>query len=431
MKKWLKRLFLVLFTIVALYGIGRLSVVTYDSYVFVPRQPYLQMQTTHSIELKWQTPEKERGCVHYSNQDIIKKVCEPIETDTHHIVLKELQPGTKYKYSVDATSLDIDNDGRYFTTLYDNEVPVQRIWVIGDSGKSGPDQFKVRDEMLHHLGNNPIDLWLLLGDNAYRSGTQKQYNKNLFKPYKEQVKTLVPWAINGNHDGRRWAFYDIFDFPTQGESGGVASGSEKYYAIDNGNVHILMLDSFQGDLSKDGAMAQWLEKDLAQNKKQWTIAAFHHPAYSHGSHNSDNPKDSGGHFFKKGRLFQMRENILPILEKYDVDLMLAGHSHGYERSKLIHKHYGTSDTFTPHEHIVDDADHHYHKPHEKHAYGGAIHNVAGSAAKVDSAAYDHPAMPFSYGEMGSVLLTITPKTLQAEFVTIDGEVRDFYSISKE
>ena len=430
MKKWLKRIFLVLFTIVALYGVGRLSVVTYDSYVFVPRQPYLQMQTTNSITLKWQTPEKERGCVHYSNKDIIKKVCEAVETDKHHIVLKDLTEGTTYQYSVDASSLAIDNTNRYFTTLYDDAVE-QRIWVLGDSGKAGPDQERVRDAMMKHLNSKPLTMWLLLGDNAYRSGTQKQFNKAMFEPYKEQIKTLVPWAVNGNHDGRRWAFYDIFEFPTKGESGGIASGSEKFYAIDNGNVHIVMLDSFQGDLSKDGAMAKWLEKDLANNSKKWTIAAFHHPAYSDGSHNSDNPKDSGGHIFKKGRLFQVRENILPILEKYDVDLMLAGHSHAYERSKLIHKHYGTSDTFNPHEHIVDNADHHYHKSHNKVAYGGGIHNVAGSSSKVDTARLKHPALPFSYAQMGSVLITIKPNILQAEFVNIDGEVSDFYSIEKE
>jgi hypothetical protein len=41
----------------------------------------------------------------------------------------------------------------------------------------------------------------------------------------------------------------------------------------------------------------------------------------------------------------MRENVLPILEKHSVDMVLSGHSHSYERSHLLHCHYGDSTTF--------------------------------------------------------------------------------------
>ncbi len=43
----------------------------------------------------------------------------------------------------------------------------------------------------------------------------------------------------------------------------------------------------------------------------------------------------------------MRANALPILEANGVDLVLNGHSHSYERSKLIGGHYGSSWTLTP------------------------------------------------------------------------------------
>jgi len=431
MKKWIKRIGVTLLTIIVLYGIGRLVVVTYDSYVFVPRQPYLQMQTTNSITLKWQTPKKERGCVHYANNDIIKKICETNESDKHHVVITDLTPNTRYTYSVDSNSLKIDNTNRYFTTLNPELSPMQRIWVIGDSGKPGPDQDKVLAQMLKHLKGNALDLWLLLGDNAYSSGKQKQYNKGLFQPYVNQIKHLVPWAVNGNHDGRRWAFYNIFEFPTKGESGGIPSGSEKFYSIDSGNVHIVMLDSYQGNLDKDAPMATWLNKDLAVTNKPWIIVAFHHPAYTDGGHDSDNPNDSRGFSLKQGRLFQVRKNILPILEKYDVDLVLTGHSHDYERSKLIHQHYGTSDTFSPQKNIVDNSEHNYHKSITKTPYGGTIYNVSGSAAKKDNGRLKHPALPFSYATMGSLLLSVTPQKMHVEFITIDGEVGDFYTITKE
>ena len=37
----------------------------------------------------------------------------------------------------------------------------------------------------------------------------------------------------------------MFSFPTAGEAGGVASGTEAYYSFDYGNVHFIVLDSEQ------------------------------------------------------------------------------------------------------------------------------------------------------------------------------------------
>lgn len=50
-----------------------------------------------------------------------------------------------------------------------------------------------------------------------------------------------------------------------------------------------------------------------------------------GSHNSDN--------FWEVNMASMRDKVIPVLERYGVDLILCGHSHVYERSYLINKHY--------------------------------------------------------------------------------------------
>jgi hypothetical protein len=86
--------------------------------------------------------------------------------------------------------------------------------------------------------------------------------------------------------------------------------------------------------STTGAMLTWLTRDLAANRQPWIIAFWHHPPYSKGSHNSDT----------ETQLIEMRTNVLPILEANGVDLVLSGHSHAYERSKLIGGHYGLSTT---------------------------------------------------------------------------------------
>lgn len=68
------------------------------------------------------------------------------------------------------------------------------------------------------------------------------------------------WPTYGNHDARRWVFFDIFTFPTKAESGGIASSSEHYYSFDYANIHFVMLDTQDSDRDIDGKMLTWLKK---------------------------------------------------------------------------------------------------------------------------------------------------------------------------
>ena len=127
-------------------------------------------------------------------------------------------------------------------------------------------------------------------------------------------------------------------------------------------------------------MMTWLDNDLAQTDQPWIVAYWHHPPYSKGSHDSDNPVTDQD-------LIDMRTVAVPILEDHGVDLVLSGHSHAYERSFLIDGHYGFSDTFGP-EHVVDGGDGRvlgdgaYLKPFAARVpHRGAVYTVAGSSGQ--------------------------------------------------
>jgi hypothetical protein len=235
------------------------------------------------------------------------------------------------------------------------------------------------------------------------------------------------WPTIGNHDFYP-DYFDIFTLPMQGEAGGIASGSERYYSFDYGNIHFVCLDAAHAGRLRDDAMCTWLRADLEANTKEWLIAFWHHPPYTHGSHNSDFEYE----------LIEMRENAVPILEEFGVDLVLCGHSHVYERSYLLNGHYGNSSSLDRATMFVDagngraDQDGAYRKSSVgPNAGRGAVYVVGGSSGWITGGSLDHPAMYVSYLEMGSVVLDIDGSRLDARFLTLDGRIDDYFTIVKD
>jgi len=440
----LKNLIKFVVILVLAYAVGRFVVVFRDSRLTGYRAPYIQMQTLNSVVIRWLTINNQVGVVHYGeNKAHMASIgVEASSKKSHSIKLTDLKPATRYYYQVGeiGETHSFDPEKHWFYTHPIKKVPT-RLWIIGDSGESGETVNQVRDAAINWMKSNPlqakpvdddngkplIDIWIALGDIAYRSGTNDQFQSALFDTFKGVIANTSLWPIYGNHDGRRWTYFRIFDLPENAEAGGLASGTENYYAIDYSNVHLVMLDSQASDRSADGEMAQWLKNDLAQNKKPWVIAAFHHPPYSKGSHDSDSSGDS------HGRMQDMRENILPILEQAGVDLVLSGHSHMYERSYLIDCAYGKSDHFTE-KNIVSSGRNGRHqlytKPLAVKAHQGTVYVVSGSASKVDSGPLNHPAHLLGLSEAGSVVVDVVDNVLTARFINNKGELKDRFSITK-
>ena len=435
----LKRLGLIFLAFLVIYAVGRPVQIWLDGFYTGDRGPYLQMMSSNAVTIRWQSKNQFKGVVNYGikpNQ-LTKSQHEENASEEHEVRLTGLKPATKYFYSVgDGENDSIQGTDFWFKTspkIKANSDKSARFWVTGDQGYPNLIQDQVRDAMLGWVKQNPrsinesptVDFWLTTGDNAYRSGTNDQFQAGFFEPYKSILRNTPVWPIYGNHDARRWVFFDIFTFPTKAESGGVASGSEHYYSFDYANIHFVMLDTQESSHDIDGEMLSWLKKDLQATKQQWLIAFLHHPPYTKGSHNSDDKWDSNG------RLITVRENILPMLEKAGVDLVLSGHSHMYERSDLMNCHYGNSLTLTG-DMIREKSKDNKYKKKENYisSHSGTIYAVIGSSSKVDNGPLDHPAMPFSLQEAGSLIFDVKQKELKAYFINKSGQVKDRFEIIK-
>ncbi|MCP3978316.1 MAG: hypothetical protein GY716_03150 [bacterium] len=420
------------------------------------RGPFLQLATHEQVLLRWRTdlPAGSRVWCGPDPGSLVVCAEEPDLKTEHAVALTGLVADTLYYYGigtvVDASPTVGGDAQHWFVTapLPGTSSPT-RVWVLGDSGTANAAVLAVRDAYLSLTGALHTDLMLMLGDNAYPTGTDAEYQQALFDVFGDSLRRTPVWPAIGNHDiydaaSQSWPYFDIFDLPDQGQAGGVISGTENYYSFDHANVHFVVLDSQISARTPGSAMLTWLDADLAATDQDWIVAYWHHPPYSKGSHDSDNP---GG--FNEIRLQQMRENVVPVLEDYGVDLVLAGHSHSYERSYLIDGHHGDSTTFVESMKLdAGDGDEAGDGAYEKLPRGatpysgggdGAVYAVSGSAGRltIGTAASlggigpDHPAMVTTLFRLGSMVLEIDAGRLDATFLDDTGVVRDRFTILKD
>ncbi len=403
----------------------------------VVRGPYLQTGTPSSLVVRWRTDIATDSRVRYGTDpnNLVSFVDDLTTATEHELKLTGLSAETRYYYSVGSPSdtLVIGADHFFVTAPAANTRKRSRIWVLGDSGTANKNQRAVRDAYFVFTDTSHTDLWVMLGDNAYRDGTDDEYQSAVFDIYPKMLRKSVLWPAFGNHDGHSassptesGAFYDIFTLPTNAEAGGVASETEAYYSFDYANIHFICLNSHDMPRSQDGEMLSWLRDDLAANTLDWTIAFWHHPPYSQGSHDSD----------RESKLIQMRTNALPILEDGGVDLVLTGHSHSYERSFLLDEHYGDSSALAD-SMIIDagdgrlDGDNAYYKATLGPAsHEGAVYIVAGSSGKISGGSLDHPAMYISLNVLGSVVLDVDSSRMDVTFLDNTGVKRDYFTFLK-
>jgi Calcineurin-like phosphoesterase len=384
------------------------------------RGPYLQVGTQTSIIIRWRTDIAENSRVSWGTVfGTYPNLVDSTTSTTEHIVqISGLTPDNKYWYTIGSTTQTLQATiTNYFLTLPpSNTTRKLRFLALGDCGNNSTNQVNVKNTFINYIGSNDIDAMILLGDNAYSFGTDAEYQTNFFNIYEDDLlKYYKLYPAPGNHDygnssantGRTGAtpalsmpYHLNFTVPSAGQNGGVASNVKNYYSYNIGDVHFISLDSYgrdNGNTTKmydtSGAQATWLKADLAANTKKWTVAYFHHPPYTKTSHSSDYNGGAG-----ELDLVAIRERFVRILERNGVDLILCGHSHGYERSYLLKNFYNT-----------------YASPLDDANFSAATHTATGNtqngkydgtanscAFAYNSGQYNHGSMYIVSGSAGQV-----------------------------
>jgi calcineurin-like phosphoesterase family protein len=159
---------------------------------------------------------------------------------------------------------------------------------------------------------------ITIGDNAYSSGGVgpiAAYTRCFAPSWGTPRIMNVVRPSPGNHDYDSGSGAPYFDYFGQ-RAGPRGKG---YYSFDVGDWHVVSLNSElyfgRGNPAEAKAQEDWLRRDLSGNHKQCTLAYFHRPRFSSGSH----------------RGTPEMQPLWTILHDADADLIINGHEHDYER----------------------------------------------------------------------------------------------------
>jgi uncharacterized protein YjdB len=174
----------------------------------------------------------------------------------------------------------------------------------GDISDCGNDNDEATAKLLDAIPGTVFTL----GDNVYSSGTDAQYSQ-CFDPTWGRHKARTK-PSPGNHDYNTSGATGYYNY--WGSLAGPASRG--YYSYDLGDWHIISLNS-EVSVNAGSAEEQWLRADLAASTKKCTLAYWHKPRFSSGTHGSSTTYTA----------------LWQALYDFNADVVLAGHDHNYQR----------------------------------------------------------------------------------------------------
>jgi hypothetical protein len=307
-------------------------------------------------------------------------------------VVSNLEPDILYAYRVGHDS--IWSGWSQFRTAKAGQSPFTFVY-FGD-----PQNNLVRycSRVFHEAFRKSPDarFWLFVGDMISEPQHDSLWSE-LFTSF-GFIPTMVPFAlVPGNHEypnfevaGAEREIVPLWRPHFTLPMNGVKGLEETSYYFDYQGVRFIMLN---GEERLD-EQARWMEPLLATNPNKWTIAGLHPPLFSMGRTRDER---------------ETRNAFMPLFDKYDVDLVLAGHDHVYSRSHKLRNGIVVSDT-------------------EK----GTVYIVSVSGSKAYPLSLKYKDLMVTIGEKVQLFQTISVdgNTLSYKSHTVTGVLYDSFELKK-
>ncbi len=271
-------------------------------------QPFVELFGETNSIIVWQVKDVENSYLLFKKENDEARIIPAVySNEIFRVVISKLQPDTIYFYKIAGTK----NKFRKFRTL-SPERKNYSFGVLGDN-RTNPDKFK---KIADTISKFDVDFFLHTGDLMSSGMKKKQWYKQWFTPGQsmfEKAPVLVAW---GNHE-HPWdpkSYLHVF-YPDRSQF-----KNKGYYSYQNGNVLFVHINTFE-PFKPGSEQYLWLEKTLKNCKLPFIVAALHVSAFTGGGH------------AKGADVKEVRQYIVPLLQKYNVSLVVSGHDHVYDRSE--------------------------------------------------------------------------------------------------
>lgn len=269
------------------------------------RGPYLQLVTTDSIIVVWETNQPSHGAVVYGEtEEYGTSVADPAPGARHAVTLTGLAPYTLYHYRVESDGAPLSADA-IFRTAAGPDQDTFAFAVFGDTRT----QHQIHQKVVEGIVAQEPDFVLHTGD-LVAMGSASPYWQTFFEVERELMARAPLFPALGNHEGNHARYFDLFYLP----------GNERWYTFDYGNARFvsLQVDGI-ADFGPGSEQYDWLVETLASNTQPWLFVYFHIPPYSSVQDSIES---------------DARRALAPLFEQYGVDVVFNGHRHNYERNEV-------------------------------------------------------------------------------------------------
>lgn len=277
--------------------------------------PYIMYTDTTSTTIMWQTEEVQPSVVDYGQNTISLKRVTAQEGTLHEVKITGLKPDTLYYYRA--------GDGDRMTEFFSFRTNPDRFKPFRFAAYSDSQNHpEIHSRLIPMIAKLHPAFILHAGDAVEKGWEEERWQIEFFDVIRPIAFYIPYYVAIGNHEANSDYYYKYLSYPyPEGDE-----QHESYYWFRYGSVFVIVIDSEKYIFGTEDPQHKWIVNTLKRPEAVWAglrIALFHQPAYT----------DGWGSCNYDGNL-QIRSSLIPVLEKGRVNLILNGHTHGYERGRL-------------------------------------------------------------------------------------------------
>lgn len=286
-------------------------------------QPFIGAVSENSASIVWETSAPSTATIRWGTK---------IPLDKSHTIKRPkkiqklkipgLQPNTPYFYQIEVdggNGKKMDSGLLSFRTSVKSGEPF-RFAIIGDT-ETRP---HINQQISRMIWDERPNFIVNMGDltDGGKQNAKFQWNYEYLLGMTPLASRVPVFSVPGNGEGDLYWYRRYHLLPDD----------EVPYAFNFGDATFFMLDSNRRsrEFAKGTRQYEWLENQLQNSKSTWKFVALHHAPYT------SEENDYGNSWSESSTLGDTQvQQLIPLFEKYNVDIVMFGHLHLGERTYPI------------------------------------------------------------------------------------------------